>query len=96
MTQAKTEKLPPMLDPHPTLRVAVDVVLDHDFERFSSGNMRMTLDRAEVSRDDQVVGHVAPVLPNGLVIKVGPRSYYLSPLSLWDAVEQAEREQSNE
>lgn len=94
MAKAKPYKLPPMPDPHPTLRLTVNAVLDHDFERFSNGNMRMTLDRVDVSRDDQVVGHVASVMPNGVVVKVGSRSYYLSPLALWDAVEQAEQEQS--
>lgn len=47
-------------------------------------------DRSEVTRDDQIVGHVASVLPNGVVVKVGSRSYYLSPVDLWNAVEEAE------
>jgi hypothetical protein len=84
--------LPTIPEPHPTLDVTIRLTLDHDFERYSNGTMRMTLDRSEVSCDGEVVGHVASVLPNGLVIKVGSRSYYLSPMDLWNAVENAEAE----
>jgi hypothetical protein len=89
-----TEMRPPMPEPHPTLSITLSVVLDHDFERFSNGNMRMTLERSDVASDDgQIVGHVASVMPNGIVVKVGSRSYYLSPMDLWNAVEEAEARQ---
>lgn len=82
--------LPPMPEPHPTLSITVEVVLDHDFERYSNGNMRMTLDRADVLGDGEKIGHVAHVMPNGVVAKIGSRSYYLSPLALWNAINEAE------
>jgi archaellum component FlaF (FlaF/FlaG flagellin family) len=88
--------LPPIPEPHPTLSVTIDLVLDHDFETYSNGSMRMTLDRSDVSANGEVVGHVASVLPNGVVVKVGSRSYYLSPIDLWNAVEEAESRTANE
>lgn len=94
MSGTKRKMLPKMPEPHPTLRITVDVVLDHDFERFSNGNMRMTLERSDVSNDGEVVGHVASVMPSGTVVKVGSRSYYLSPLVLWNAVAEAEAKES--
>lgn len=91
METAESKMLPPIPEPHPTLEITVSLVLDHDFERFSNGNMRMTLERSDVADDDgQEVGHVASVMPNGVVVKVGSRSYYLSPMDLWNAVEKAE------
>lgn len=93
MNKTKT-MLPPIPEPHPVLRISLDAVLDHDFERYSNGNMRMTIDRAEVKQGEQVVGHVASVLPAGIVVKVGSRSYYLSPMELFSAVEQAEQSSS--
>lgn len=92
MAQTKrSATLPPIPEPHPTLDITVTLVLDHDFERFSNGNMRMTLERSEVSDDGQIVGHVASVMPNGTVVKIGSRSYYLSPMDLWNAVADAEK-----
>ena len=97
MAKAKSVLLPPIPEPHPTLEVTLGLVLDHDFERFSNGNMRMTLERSEVADDaGKIVGHVASVMPNGVVVKVGSRSYYLSPMDLWNAVEKAESETARE
>lgn len=90
-TGTKAKALPPIPEPHPTLVISVTLTLDHDFERFSNGYMRMTLERSEVANDaGEIVGHVASVIPNGVVVKVGSRSYYLAPMDLWNAVEAAE------
>ena len=88
--EQKKPMLPAMPEPHPTLSVTLNLVLDHDFDRYSNGNMRMTPERAEVSDDGKIVGHVASVLPCGTVVRVGSRSYFLAPMDLWNAVAQAE------
>lgn len=89
-----SKRLPEMPNEHPKIKLTLEAELDHDFERFSTGHMRLTMERCEVKEGDNLIGHVATVIPAGVVVSIGKRSYYISAQTLWNAVREAETNQA--
>ena len=75
----------------PVIRLVLEATLDHDFDRYSDGNLRMLMGACDISRSGKKLGYVAAALPAGIVINTETRSWYVSPEALWNAVEEAER-----
>lgn len=86
------DELPPMPEPRPVLTLTLTATLDHDFEKYSTGDMRMCYERVHVSEGDKQIGTVAPAIPSGIVVSIGSRSYFVGASELWNAVQQAEQE----
>jgi hypothetical protein len=70
--------------------------LDHDFDRFSSGHMRMTFADCEAEVFENVdgtstqVGTVRGCIGSGVAITIGRREWFLSAESIWHAVKAAD------
>jgi len=85
---------PKMPEPRPTIKLAgIELRLDADMERYSSGSMRMTHEGAEVSEDGERIGGVYACIPTGIRIEYKGRYWFLGPQELFEAVAAADEAQ---
>jgi len=75
-----------------TIRTAerLTLHLDHDFERFSSGGLRMGFDPTIISRNGVELGRVGPCMGGGVMVVIGQRQWYVSDKELWLVVAEAD------
>ena len=70
----------------------MELKLDHDFDRFSNGSLRMCMEPVTVSEDGKEIGLVAGCMGGGICVSIGGRQWYLDAMELFIAVRKLDTE----
>lgn len=92
----QTEKRELVKGQEPKLSLAgVEAKLLNDFDRYSNGSMlmRMTDTEMTLTQDDKEVGTVGAAMGGGIFVKIENRLWKIDSISLFEAVQRAEKEQ---